>query len=317
MKQIIYTLFFFFSLQNLYAQNVGIGTNTPATPLHVFRDADVWHTSIGGNTGTLLIGGQTTTPGFSNAAVLQAYSPSNNTTNNLIIQRDGGNIAIGNIEPIAKLQVLGNVGINFQSDIGIPQLTLTQTDNSYSRLGFKNINGKSFTIASSRSAGNGTDLFNLYSEKKQSDLFQVTTAPEATVKVNGSLVLKSKFINIADSGTDINKLDIGDASIVYLIGTLNSDVNIWAINGLTEGREIHIFNMTFNINNTPSLIKLKHYNNLGVDNIQTGNYADITGNHTIDNITLKNNAGCVLIGGGAFPGSADVPVWRCSSQYIY
>ncbi len=299
------------------AQNVGIGTQTPSTTLQVFRDADVWHTSIGGNSGILLIGGQTTTPGFSGAAVIQATNPSSNTSNNLMFQRDGGNIAIGYIEPIAKLQVAGNVGINFQSDINIPQLTLTQTDASYSRIGFRNTFGKSFTLAALSTPSNGTDLFNVYSEKKHADLLQVTTAPESTVKVNGSLVLKTKYINLTDSSADIHFLDIGDASIVYLTGYLSTDINIWSINGITEGREIHLFNLTFN-SSAARYIKLKHFYNLSLDNVDPGYWVDGFGfQQNNDNITLKEHAGCVLLGGIDSPGVENTLVWRCSSLYSF
>jgi hypothetical protein len=83
--------------------NVGIGTATPGYLLDVYKDSDVWHTKIGGNTGLLRIGGQT-----GSGAVIQSFNPSTNAVRDLYLQRDGGNVGIGTAAPAKKLTVLGS-----------------------------------------------------------------------------------------------------------------------------------------------------------------------------------------------------------------
>lgn len=79
--------------------NVGIGTTTPSTNLHVFQNADVWHGAFGGATGELRIGGQT-----GSGAVIQART-SAGVARDLYLQRDGGNVGIGTAAPTAKLHL--------------------------------------------------------------------------------------------------------------------------------------------------------------------------------------------------------------------
>jgi hypothetical protein len=83
---------------------VGIGTSGPTAKLHVYDNSDVWHTRIGGASGELRIGGQ-----HSSGAVMQAYTPGG-TVRDLYIQRDGGNVGIGNTGPSGKLHVTSGGG---------------------------------------------------------------------------------------------------------------------------------------------------------------------------------------------------------------
>jgi hypothetical protein len=84
--------------------NVGIGTTSPTSRLHVYDNSDVWHTRIGGASGELRIGGQTPS-----GAVIQAYTPGG-SVRQLYLQRDGGNVGIGTDSPTATLQINGGGG---------------------------------------------------------------------------------------------------------------------------------------------------------------------------------------------------------------
>jgi hypothetical protein len=84
--------------------NLGVGTTSPASRLHVYTNSDVWHTRIGGASGELRIGGQTPS-----GAVIQAYTPGG-SVRQLYLQRDGGNVGIGNDNPTATLQINGAGG---------------------------------------------------------------------------------------------------------------------------------------------------------------------------------------------------------------
>ena len=81
--------------------NVGIGTTTPTSDLHVYDNSDVWHIRAGGASGQLRIGGQN-----GSGAVIGAYTPGD-ISRDLYIQRDGGNVGIGTTAPVAKLDVSG------------------------------------------------------------------------------------------------------------------------------------------------------------------------------------------------------------------
>lgn len=86
--------------------NVGIGTTGPTALLHVYGDADLWHTRIGGGTGELRIGGQN-----GSGAVIQAYTPGG-SVRDLYIQRDGANVGIATTSPGEKLDVVGNIALS-------------------------------------------------------------------------------------------------------------------------------------------------------------------------------------------------------------
>jgi hypothetical protein len=95
--------------------NVGIGTTSPSSRLHVYENADVWHARFGTADGELRIGGCT-----GNGAVIQAYTPAG-TTRQLYIQRDGGNVGIGTTVPAGLLHLNGAGGN------GIPSFRITST----------------------------------------------------------------------------------------------------------------------------------------------------------------------------------------------
>lgn len=83
------------------AGNVGVGTTAPTSQLHVYTNADVWHTRIGGATGEIRFGGQT-----GSGAVIQSGTPAG-AVRDLYLQRDGGNVGIGTTGPTHKLEVHG------------------------------------------------------------------------------------------------------------------------------------------------------------------------------------------------------------------
>jgi hypothetical protein len=84
---------------------VGIGTASPATPFHVFTNADVWAVTIGDATSSnrnLKIAG--TAGGVSGYGLLQTFSGST-AGGNLVLQRDAGNVGIGAPSPNTQLQL--------------------------------------------------------------------------------------------------------------------------------------------------------------------------------------------------------------------
>ena len=120
---------------------VGIGTTDPQSKLHVYTDADAWHARIGGASGELRIGGQT-----SNGAVIQAYTPGG-SVRDLYLQRDGGYVGIGTTGLITKLT------LNSYAGSRLPYIQSTD----YS------IDAGGITIGSSTTTGNkagGIDLTN-------------------------------------------------------------------------------------------------------------------------------------------------------------
>jgi hypothetical protein len=117
-------------------QQVGIGTVTPGYFFQVYNDTDIWHTVIGGASGQLRIGGQT-----SSGAVIQALTPAGGVRD-LYLQRDGGSIGIGTNSPTALLQINGAGGdtapslriisaasdtFNWATDVRYANLTVGET----------------------------------------------------------------------------------------------------------------------------------------------------------------------------------------------
>ena len=78
---------------------VGIGIVNPCSNLHVYCNADVWHTRFGSACGELRIGGDT-----ASGAVIQSYTPAG-VVRDLYLQRDGGKIGIGTNCALAKTHI--------------------------------------------------------------------------------------------------------------------------------------------------------------------------------------------------------------------
>ena len=85
--------------------DVGIGKINPDAPLVVYRTGDVWHTVIGNDTGQLRIGGQN-----GSGAVIQSRNQAGTVFRDLYLQRDGGNVGIGNNYANARLSLGQGVG---------------------------------------------------------------------------------------------------------------------------------------------------------------------------------------------------------------
>jgi hypothetical protein len=96
------------TVMTINSTGVGIGTTSPGYLLSVNTANDVWHAQfgqVGGN--QLRIGGNTT-----NGGVIGAYSDNtNNNPRQLLLNRDGGNVAVGASSANNKLHVNGSTSI--------------------------------------------------------------------------------------------------------------------------------------------------------------------------------------------------------------
>jgi hypothetical protein len=98
--------------------DTGIGTNSPASRLHLYKAGDYWHFIIDGGTGQLRFGAEAGA-----GAVIQART-SGGTTRPLYLQRDGGNVLIGTTTDNGnKLRVNGNSW--FDGEVAVNAITCT------------------------------------------------------------------------------------------------------------------------------------------------------------------------------------------------
>lgn len=130
-----------FYAQNTLSMTVGlnrVGVNiNPTYTFQVYNNSDVWHTVIGGASGQLRIGAQTTA-----GAVIQSYTPAG-VVRQLYIQRDGGNVILGgDTDNGYKLQVNGSVSsTGGYFDTSDKRLKTLITDNHQAK-GIENVSAK-------------------------------------------------------------------------------------------------------------------------------------------------------------------------------
>jgi len=169
--------------------SVGIGTTGPTALLHVYGDADLWHTRIGGGTGELRIGGQN-----GSGAVIQAYTPGG-SVRDLYIQRDGANVGIGTTTPYEKLDIVGNIRLgNYNTVSGTRYI-------GYGNNTFANQFIAGMSIESTSLGGNYSQKLNFATHHygvfagvrmtldEQGNLGIGTNSPAERLDVNGSILL--------------------------------------------------------------------------------------------------------------------------------
>ncbi|HAY89749.1 MAG TPA: hypothetical protein DCY51_09925, partial [Bacteroidetes bacterium] len=189
----------------LNALNVGIGTNSPASRLHVYENSDVWHAKFGSATGELRIGGQT-----SSGAVIQAYTPAG-VVRDLYLQRDGGNVGIGTASPGAKLDISGDT----TTWSGMAKIFLTDSNsNSNSRNwsignGGTDFGSLSFIVSNAKDgvpeASTGTPVMSMDGVNKRIGIGTASPTEKlhvsGNVRIEGDLTVNGSYTQI---DTDVN-----------------------------------------------------------------------------------------------------------------
>jgi hypothetical protein len=265
---------------SLFAQNIGIGTNVPLTPLHVFTDADIWHTYIGGHSGQLQIGGQT-----NNGAVIQSWNPSTRTVRDLYLQRDGGKVGVGTNATAAGLHIVS------VSNLSTPNLLIEQSNTGNASIFFKTSNGNAFAITSTTD-GSGGDSLTIYSNTPGANLMAVSANPQHNISLTGSLVLKTGGVLSSFTDGGLNN-DVGLTSAIFFPVTPINPSIITGISGGVDGRVIIIYNFG------PGFLSLKNF----TSGVVTGDRLLLGGS----DIVLTPLTGVMLLYvGNIFPGS---PGW--------
>jgi hypothetical protein len=182
MKQ-VFVFVFLCSAMIIHGQNVGIGTTTPDAKLEIKHSSESQASLTITDTSTIYKGWiQFRKPNSSNTldifgfgeadAPSETQSLSFNTDSllNIMTIRGNGNIGINKAYPESKLEIVHN------GTILKKHISLVESEDDYSRIGFKNINGESFQIAAYKGAelGGSLDEFNVYSSSNNSNVLSIT-----------------------------------------------------------------------------------------------------------------------------------------------
>ena len=224
--------------------NVGIGTTSPGTPLHVFSSAssaDIFKITASNATGhsgivlenTATSGGKffiaTTGTGWSagtNKLIFGSSSPS--STNVKMTMDSTGNFGIGNTSPIAKLQVAGNVQLDLMPGFEqVGTLTIGRQDlPTYRR--------HSMTFYNASTQASNYMAFNLHDGSSSASAAPVermrilgngnvgiaTNNPSKTLHVAGTSIIGSGVNNITPTGAIDPSIQCKD---IVLHNNSNSD----------------------------------------------------------------------------------------------
>jgi hypothetical protein len=218
--------------------NVGIGTTTPATLLHVLGGGIAGPATSGttqssgqlrlqggsGNNVVLDMGSYSTTGMW-----LQATHKGDLSLEYpLLLNPNGGNVGIGTTSPGAKLEVWGGVRISGESVPSRGHLSLTRNSFNYIQAGGDNgADGALAFITAGRSAS----LANIamYLKPDNSAIFNGnvgigTTTPNYKLSIEGSNLVTSYFDTTGGTGAQLIRMNDNDLQFSFDAGN-NGDVN--------------------------------------------------------------------------------------------
>jgi hypothetical protein len=171
-----------FSTDFLYGQNVGIGTTTPEGKLEIKHSSETQASLTITDTSTYFKGWiQFRKPNSSNtfdilgfgegdaASEAQSLSFRTDSLVDIMTIRGNGNIGINKPDPESKLEIVHH------STIQNKHISLVESEDDYSRIGFKNANGESFQLAAYKGGdlSGSQDSFNIYSTANSSNVLSV------------------------------------------------------------------------------------------------------------------------------------------------
>lgn len=205
--QFIFAIILFFITSTfISAQNVGINTNNPEAPLHVFSSGQVQLDS-----GLVLLGNRSEGHMELDMNRIQSLFGVNRTPLSLLLQQDGGNVGIGTLSPTSRLHVAGTTD---------QYLTLHKTAIGGGEVGINLLRGGEFSATDWRIINDG-GAFKIYDgidnflTEGDLNLFMGTTGwlglgtdqPQAHVEVSGSgnqnVRVHSTGFGAADAGIEL------------------------------------------------------------------------------------------------------------------
>jgi len=203
---------------------VGMGTATPTAKLHVYCNADVWHTKIGSACGELRIGGDT-----SCGAVIQSYTPAG-VVRDLYLQRDGGKIGIGTSVPTALLDVYhptnGYASVGLQGYSGATKWYLTSGISGDTIQDFSISNNNTGTSPKFRISSTGAATFST----------TVSTGDMITIGISDISTGENKGLKLNNTGGggktwNITAGAVGSNNADFVVRNSTSHVNNLVLDG--------------------------------------------------------------------------------------
>ncbi|AZZ36612.1 hypothetical protein CIK05_07355 [Bdellovibrio sp. qaytius] len=215
---------------NYGAGNVGIGTTSPSSLLHVSGGANVNPSLTYGSAATTIINGGFQDIAFGSASASSPWSAwlqvrsSANIANPLALNPLGGNVGVGTSTPITKLDVSGGLRISMESATCAASYAGTLRYNSGN---VEYCNGTSWSAFGV--AGSGITSFNSSTSGAQTLASSLTGSAPAFVTANGVHTLNIPYASAAatvtagllsntDYTTFMGKITSSAASIAQVLG---------------------------------------------------------------------------------------------------
>jgi hypothetical protein len=310
------------NIWNANSGNVGVGTTNPGLPLHVVGTLGSPATSGTTQTGTLRIaqstGGLVMDMGItgtgSNAAWIQATNSTNLTsTYNILLNPNGGNVGIGVTNPVAKLNVSGNIqvesGAFVNNTTSVAQYVMNSAGANWGKIQNDAANTWSLSYATSAGTTLGTPVL---SWNSSGNVGIGTTTPARLLNIYGGSSVGAQLRLSGNNG------DIG----LEMVDNSNSGYYNWRLGAQNEVANAFTIAPSTAVNGTTfttPVVTVLSGGNVGLGVATPGKLLDVNTTFRANSAIITgfvNNAGTVMTdaSGNLYSTSSSFILWGGSTS---